>query len=130
LVQHPRSLAAIGKTQLAQWAVFMAGSRQAGIGEMDADTSTHELQPAMAEQPLAAEIADSADEESPRLPPTNRATKAFCKNCNTSIGDFYNSWYQVTGSYFIPALLGSYSSTLRPMGKLKAASKGTELAGW
>ncbi|CAN9250908.1 unnamed protein product [Alternaria alternata] len=80
-------------------------------------------------QPLAVEVAESADEASPRSPPVNRATKAFCKNCKNNVGDFYNSWYKVTGSYYVPALLGSYSSTLQPMGKLKAASKGTELAG-
>ncbi|KAG9188443.1 hypothetical protein G6011_02366 [Alternaria panax] len=80
-------------------------------------------------QPLAAEVAGSADEASPHSPPTNLATKAFCKNCKNNIGDFYNSWFKVTGSYYVPALLGSYSSTLRPMAKIKAASMGTELAG-
>jgi hypothetical protein len=102
----------------------MAGSRRSGIGEVDSDISTHEV------QPLAPEVDESADEASPPSPPTNRATKAYCKNCKNCIGEFYNSWYKVTGSYFVPALLGSYSSTLQPMGKLKAASKGTELAGW
>jgi hypothetical protein len=90
---------------------------------------THELQASMA-QPPAAEVADSADEASPRPPHISRAAKAFCKNCKNQIGDFYNSWYKVTGSYYVPALLGSYRSTLRPMSKPKAASKGTELAGW
>ncbi|CAI9627046.1 unnamed protein product [Alternaria burnsii] len=80
-------------------------------------------------QPLAVEVAESADEASARSPPVNRAAKAFCKNCKNNVGDFYNSWYKVTGSYYVPALLGSYSSTLQPMGKLKPASKGTELAG-
>ncbi|KAI4957453.1 hypothetical protein J4E86_004591 [Alternaria arbusti] len=101
----------------------MAGSRRSGIGEVESDMNIHELQPS------PPEVVESADEVSPPSPPTNRATKAYCKNCQKCIGDFYNSWYKVTGSYFVPAMLGSYSSTLQPMGKLKAASKGTELAG-
>jgi hypothetical protein len=81
-------------------------------------------------QPVV-EIADSADEGSPRPgSPINRSTKGFCKNCKNCVGDFYNSWAKVTGSYFVPALLGSYSTTLRPTGKQKAASKGTVLEGW
>lgn len=128
-MQHLRSLAVLRKAQLGQWAVSMAGSRRSGTGEMNPDRGTHELRSSMA-QPLAVEVAESADEASPRSRPVNRATKAFCKNCKNNVGDFYNSWYKVTGSYYVPALLGSYSSTLQPMGKLKAASKGTELAGW
>lgn len=102
----------------------MAGSRRSRIGEVESDMNKHELQPS------PPEVVEDADEASPPSPPANRATKAYCKNCQNCIGDFYNSWYKVTGSYFVPALLGSYSSILQPMGKLKAASKGTELAGW
>jgi hypothetical protein len=81
-------------------------------------------------QPVV-EIADSADEPSP-CPgsPINHSTKGFCRNCRNCVGNFYNSWTKITGSYFVPALLGSYSSTLRPTGKQKAASKGTDLEGW
>ncbi|KAI4953773.1 hypothetical protein J4E91_002621 [Alternaria rosae] len=101
----------------------MAGSRRSRIGEVESDMNKHELQPS------PPEVVEDADEASQPSPPANRATKAYCKNCQNCIGDFYNSWYKVTGSYFVPALLGSYSSILQPMGKLKAASKGTELAG-
>jgi hypothetical protein len=96
-------------------------SYMASITDENADTGA---------QPVV-EIADSADEGSPRPDsPLNRSTKGFCVNCRNSIGDFYNSWSKITGSYFVPALLGSYSTTLRPTGKQKAASKGTVLEGW
>ncbi|KAL6168381.1 hypothetical protein ACJQWK_06029 [Exserohilum turcicum] len=60
-------------------------------------------------------------------PPPQRATTAFCRHCSRQIGDFYNSWYRVTGSYYAPALLGSYSFSLKRSAKPKAASKGTDL---
>lgn len=63
-------------------------------------------------------------------PPPQRATTAFCRHCSRQIGDFYNSWYRVTGSYYAPALLGSYSFSLKRSAKPKAASKGTDLEDW
>ncbi|CAO2656674.1 Nn.00g054770.m01.CDS01 [Neocucurbitaria sp. VM-36] len=78
----------------------------------------------------AAEIAESADEGSPRPDsPVQRTTEGFCRNCCNKIGEFYNSWHRVTGSYFVPALLGSYRSLLEITGREKAASKGTNLEG-
>lgn len=77
------------------------------------------------------EVGESANEGSQRpSPPINRSTKGYCRNCRNSIGVFYNSWYRVTGSYYVPALLGSYSISLKGTGKPKAASKGTDLEGW
>ena len=95
----------------------------ASITDENADTGA---------QPVpVVEIAESADEDSPRSDsPFNRSTKGICTNCKNNIGEFYNSWAKVTGSYSVPALLGSYSTTLRPTGKQKAASKGTVLEGW
>ena len=60
----------------------------------------------------------------------NRSTKGICRNCKGTIGEFYNSWYRITGSYYVPALLGSYRSYLRRTGKQKAASNGTDIEGW
>jgi hypothetical protein len=61
---------------------------------------------------------------------TNRSTKGFCKNCGTNIGEYYNSWHKVTGSYYVPALLGSYRSLLKNSGQQKPASRGTAIEGW
>jgi hypothetical protein len=62
--------------------------------------------------------------------PLHRAATAFCRRCHAGVGHFFNSWIQVTGSYYLPALLGSYSSTLSAVGRQKSASMGTELDGW
>lgn len=85
----------------------------------------------------AVEIAESADEASPRPErspqpetPINRSSTAFCKKCDGKIGEFYNSWHKVTSSYYSPALLGSYRSLLRASEQSKQASDSTELAGW
>lgn len=96
-------------------------SHAASIGEASADT----------EAPESAEIAETADEASPGPGSVaNRSTKAFCRNCRSNIGDFYNSFHRVTTSYFVPTLLGSYRSLLKSTGKQKAAAKGTDLEGW
>ncbi|KAF2622770.1 hypothetical protein BU25DRAFT_494851 [Macroventuria anomochaeta] len=82
------------------------------------------------------EIAESADEGSPRPEsspqlglPINRSITAFCKKCDGKIGEFYNSWHKVTSSYYSPALLGSYRSLLRTSDQRKEALDSTELAG-
>jgi hypothetical protein len=81
--------------------------------------------------PKVTEVVESAHDASPRLDtPTSRSTKGFCKNCGTNIGEYYNSWHKVTGSYYMPALLGSYQSLLRNSGEQKAASIGTAIEGW
>ncbi|KAF2187096.1 hypothetical protein K469DRAFT_705651 [Zopfia rhizophila CBS 207.26] len=61
--------------------------------------------------------------------PVNRSTTAFCKKCSEVVGEFYNSWHKITGTYYLPTLLGSYSSRLRAHGRQKAASLGTDLDG-
>ncbi|KAJ8108242.1 hypothetical protein OPT61_g8309 [Boeremia exigua] len=91
---------------------------------------------AVATNANVGEIADSADEGSPHPEgssqpetPANRSVAAFCRKCNSKIGDFYNSWHKVTSSYYSPALLGSYRSLLRTSGERKEASDSTEIAG-
>lgn len=78
-----------------------------------------------------SETAESAGESRPHAEPSSgHPTEGFCRDCGSNIGEFYNSWHRVTGSYFVPALLGSYRSLLRSTGKQKVASKGTDLEGW
>ncbi|KAF1842646.1 uncharacterized protein K460DRAFT_356474 [Cucurbitaria berberidis CBS 394.84] len=117
----------------------MAGTRR---HSRESDTSTHGNQRSVSHStsivqgsadvvaPKAVEIAVSAEEGSPRLnAPVNPSTEGFCRNCSNNVGEFYNSWHKVTGSYFVPTLLGSYRSLLKSTGKQKAASKGTDLEG-
>lgn len=81
---------------------------------------------------VEVEIAESVDnDETSRAPsPVNRSVTARCQRCKTDIGEFYNSWHKITGTYYLPALLGSYSSRLRPNGRQKAATVGTDIEGW
>ncbi|KAL6703174.1 hypothetical protein ACN47E_010167 [Coniothyrium glycines] len=74
------------------------------------------------------EHADTVVEETTtaRLP-LSRSTKGFCTKCQGIVGEFYNSWHKITGSYYTPALLGSYRSFLSPTGRQRAASQGTIL---
>lgn len=78
------------------------------------------------------QVVESAEREASSCPgtPINRSTKGFCKNCGTNIGEYYNSWHKVTGSYYVPALLSSYRSLLKRSGRQKAASRGTAIEGW
>jgi len=60
-----------------------------------------------------------------------RSTKAHCRKCHQCIGEFYNGWLKITGSYFLPALADSYSTPdIRFNGREKDAAANTELAGW
>jgi hypothetical protein len=78
-----------------------------------------------------AEIPNVTEDASPHPDmPRDQSTKGYCKNCGTNIGEFYNSWHKVTGSYYVPALLGSYRSLLKSSGKQKAAARGTAIEGW
>ncbi|KAI2478033.1 hypothetical protein Ptr902_10716 [Pyrenophora tritici-repentis] len=84
----------------------------------------------MAEMQQAMAAMGSAEEASFRpASPISHSTRGFCKTCDNIVGDFYNSWHRITGSYYVPALLGSYSISLKSTGKQKAASKGTDLEG-
>lgn len=79
----------------------------------------------------AVEVAESADEGFPHPDSlVHRSAEGFCRNCCNKLGEFYNSWHRVTGSYYVPALLGSYRSLLKSTGKEKAASKGTKFEEW
>lgn len=62
--------------------------------------------------------------------PVTRSTKGFCKKCSTQVGEFYNGWAKITGTYYLPVMLGSYNSLLKESGRQKAASLGTALNGW
>ena len=62
---------------------------------------------------------------------TSRSTIGQCKSCKRDVGEFYNSWVQVTGSYYLPALVGSYRTSLRPYNnKPRAAAVESSLTGW
>lgn len=62
--------------------------------------------------------------------PESRSTTGACKRCKHVVGQFFNSWNKITGTYYLPALTGSYSSSLRAHGRQKAATMGTDLDGW
>lgn len=70
-------------------------------------------------------MVDNTPEETYPIP-----VKATCKNsrCGAIIGEFYNSWIQVSNSYFLPAI--SYRIMgLKTSGKAKPA-QGSALKGW
>lgn len=87
---------------------------------------------------MAAEGSPTVIDSPPRQQddedaPGARSTEAFCGSavCGRKIGEFYNSWIRVTGSYFLPALEASYRLTgLGDAGRVKPASSGSSLAGW
>jgi hypothetical protein len=58
------------------------------------------------------------------------ATIGECAACGAPVGEFYNAWRQITGNYYLPLLLGSYSSRLREGGRASAARPGTAVNGW
>jgi hypothetical protein len=70
----------------------------------------------------------SASESEPA--PAPAATTGSCKNCQGLVGHFFNSWDRITNTYFLPSMISSYESKLRPHGKQKAATIGTALEGW
>lgn len=84
---------------------------------------------APADVSVVAEPVERIEEIPVADSPGNRSTKGYCQNCNCHLGDFYNSWCRVTGSYYVPALRGSYTSRLKKSGKQKAAFRGTDLEG-
>ena len=80
----------------------------------------------VAESPLQSPRPSSS---SPSAPQSSQAA-GICRKCGAKAGDFFNAWHRITSSYFLPALVGSYSSLLRAAGDRKKASIGTELNGW
>jgi hypothetical protein len=80
-----------------------------------------------------AEIAESPDMEPPRAeaparPP--RSTTGVCRKCGATAGEFFNAWHKITTSYFLPAHIGSYRSSVRATGQHKRASAGSSFSGW
>jgi hypothetical protein len=114
----------------------MAGTRRRSRAGDTANIFQHQPSAAHAtavieETTVIPEVPNVTEDDSPRPEtPKSQSTKGFCKNCGTNIGEFYNSWHKVTGSYYVPALLGSYRSLLKSSGKQKAASRGTAIEGW
>ncbi|KAF2088116.1 hypothetical protein K490DRAFT_64790 [Saccharata proteae CBS 121410] len=86
-----------------------------------------------AEHPIVISEESSEDESDLDLDldlDVTRSTTAFCVRCQASLGNFYNAWFKITNSYYLPALRGSYDCAgLRPAGKERAASVGTTLDG-
>ncbi|KAF2850700.1 hypothetical protein T440DRAFT_498890 [Plenodomus tracheiphilus IPT5] len=82
-----------------------------------------------ADQSMLSHTVERIEDTSDPGLPANRSTKGYCQNCTAYLGDFYNSWYRVTSSYYIPALRASFKSLLKESGKQKAASRGTDLEG-
>jgi hypothetical protein len=59
------------------------------------------------------------------------ATTGLCRRCTNVVGEFFNQFHKVSGTYYLPALLGSYKSKLQPTSsRPKPATPGTELDGW
>lgn len=78
-------------------------------------------------QPEAEADAESqsSDED------VSRSTNGFCRKCNSNIGEFYNGWIKITNTYYLPALVGSYSAPgLQLAPKAKVALIGSEFEGW
>ncbi len=68
---------------------------------------------------------DDADQGSSSL-----AITAVCRQCSAVLGEFYNAWIRISGTYYLPALRSSYRITgLRESGKARPAL-GSELDGW
>src|SRR5262245_2453730 len=74
----------------------------AGEGEVEVEGGGRDA-------PRADMVVDTVDtvEEGPssRGSPAHRATKALCIRCKGPVGDFFNSFHKITGSYYLPALL-------------------------
>jgi hypothetical protein len=114
----------------------MAGTRRRSRAGDTTNTIQHQRSAShttsvIEETSAVADVPNGTESASPHPDtPRSQSTKGFCKNCGTNIGEFYNSWHKVTGSYYVPALLGSYRSLLKSNGKQKAASRGTAIEGW
>lgn len=57
---------------------------------------------------------------------------AHCRHCDATIGTFYNNWLKVTGSYYLPSLIGSYNviGLTISKGEPKVATNANALEGW
>ncbi|KAF2231559.1 hypothetical protein EV356DRAFT_506766 [Viridothelium virens] len=65
------------------------------------------------------------------LPPGESSVSGACL-CGAVFGEFYNAFIRVTGSYYMPTLVGSFSNTglLVARGKVRPAAARSELDGW
>jgi hypothetical protein len=84
------------------------------------------------DSPTAAsvQVAETVHGGSLSPAPVSRSTVGYCKRCEAAVGEWYNEWHKITGTYYLPTLLGSYSSRLRARSGHKPASVGTVLDGW
>lgn len=53
-----------------------------------------------------------------------------CKHCHADIGEFFNSWIKVTGSYYMPVMVGSYQLVNLQTSNPKPASSNSSLREW
>jgi len=60
----------------------------------------------------------------------SRSAIGQCKKCQSDVGEFFNSWIKVTGSYYLPAMVGSYRIPGLIFGKTRLASADSALADW
>jgi hypothetical protein len=88
---------------------------------MPADTSNPT---AMDVDPAPAPPADDDDGGD------GRSAIGQCRKCQSDVGEFFNSWIKVTGSYYLPAMAGSYRITGLIFGKTRPASADSALADW
>ncbi|KAF2750564.1 hypothetical protein M011DRAFT_474081 [Sporormia fimetaria CBS 119925] len=59
-----------------------------------------------------------------------KPVRALCKRCVIHVGDFFNRFHRISGTYYLPVLLGSWTSKLRPSSEVPhRAAVGTELEG-
>lgn len=88
--------------------------------------AVHRKTPRNSNSPI---VIESQSEDEPD--DITRSVTAVCKRCGKDVAEMYNAFIQITGSYFMPAMPGSYSITsLDRKGKSKRAQEGTELDGW
>ncbi|KAI9695609.1 MAG: hypothetical protein M1820_008534 [Bogoriella megaspora] len=79
------------------------------------DASKGPASPSRAEEPSAS---------------THQTVRGACHRCGAVVGEFFNSFIQVTGSYYLPALVGSFSTNgVVAKGRAKSAATGSELDG-
>lgn len=72
----------------------------------------------------------SESEDDGRGAEADRSTVGQCKNCHADIGEFFNSWLKVTGSYYLPVMVGSYQLVSLQTGKPRSASSKSSLSEW
>jgi len=83
------------------------------------------------DSPIVIDSSDQDEDDEDADAPLARSTEGFCRSCRHQIGEFYNSWVRVTGSYYLPALESSYRLTgAKRAAMVQKASSDSSLAGW